>query len=573
MDSPADLFSNTFSELDSQILTLREQIRTLFRRKSALTSALSNSRTTKLILDRGDPSWPSTKDTTGQTSNSKAAVDRLQRELRGSRQSLYRICAGATMFEVKDPDPHATDLGRVFGVRIEAFVKDKFDIPYYLLMNRHPSQPTYMHIHKHTVPPSIPLRHLVAKYLPGPESPFLTAGRKSMRSQNLPRFVRELRRDLIAFHLRKASVEHLDHMCASMVQPFASTMRSVTAVDAEYRDICLEWRDGKIGRLRISKHGVVERSVVIQSERDRDLERKLLKERGRLEDLWKHATLISKLAKMADRWAKKHSPSNYYDGINDTFSQRLRLLATVYLKRKNPRHGFVLELTPNVFVKACRLNNLSEARAMKFVAENSRVPVPKVLCAFKRKGITYIAMEKVPGKMIAQHLYELSEKDQAAILAELRGIINELRSIKPPCPGRVGDYEYSLLYDDRIQRAGFGPFDTVKEFHEFLRQGIGSGTNIPGMDELVTAHERREHTTCFTHGDLSSFNIMAKDGKITGIIDWEMAGWFPDYYEYSATWHVNPQDWHWQRHVGRFLEEWPEDLEMDKIRRDIFPPW
>jgi Cenp-O kinetochore centromere component len=34
-------------------------------------------------------------------------------------ERLYRIGAGATMFEVKDPDPYAVDNGRVLGVRIE----------------------------------------------------------------------------------------------------------------------------------------------------------------------------------------------------------------------------------------------------------------------------------------------------------------------------------------------------------------------------------------------------------------------------------------------------------------------
>lgn len=36
-----------------------------------------------------------------------------------------------------------------------------------------------------------------------------------------------------------------------------------------------------------------------------------------------------------------------------------------------------------------------------------------------------------------------------------------------------------------------------------------------------------------THGDLSPRNIMVKDGKITGIVDWERSGFFPEYVEYA----------------------------------------
>lgn len=36
-----------------------------------------------------------------------------------------------------------------------------------------------------------------------------------------------------------------------------------------------------------------------------------------------------------------------------------------------------------------------------------------------------------------------------------------------------------------------------------------------------------------THGDLRLQNIMDKDGFISGIIDWEFSGWYPDYWEFS----------------------------------------
>jgi aminoglycoside phosphotransferase (APT) family kinase protein len=43
---------------------------------------------------------------------------------------------------------------------------------------------------------------------------------------------------------------------------------------------------------------------------------------------------------------------------------------------------------------------------------------------------------------------------------------------------------------------------------------------------------------CLTHGDLNLANILvlrSPDGSqisVSGIVDWEQAGWYPDYWEY-----------------------------------------
>lgn len=64
----------------------------------------------------------------------------------------------------------------------------------------------------------------------------------------------------------------------------------------------------------------------------------------------------------------------------------------------------------------------------------------------------------------------------------------------------------------------------------------------PELDQLTTNHEKQEHKTCFTHGDLSSFNVLNRDGCVIGMIDWEMAGWCPEYWKYISAWYANPCD-------------------------------
>ncbi|KAG6166363.1 hypothetical protein E4U27_008226, partial [Claviceps purpurea] len=43
------------------------------------------------------------------------------------------------------------------------------------------------------------------------------------------------------------------------------------------------------------------------------------------------------------------------------------------------------------------------------------------------------------------------------------------------------------------------------------------------------------HEIVFTHGDLNMRNIMMHNGRLSGIIDWETCGWYPDYWESGTT--------------------------------------
>lgn len=42
------------------------------------------------------------------------------------------------------------------------------------------------------------------------------------------------------------------------------------------------------------------------------------------------------------------------------------------------------------------------------------------------------------------------------------------------------------------------------------------------------------HSVVFTHGDLYRHNILVHDGRLSGIIDWECAGWLPEYWDYTT---------------------------------------
>ena len=84
----------------------------------------------------------------------------------------------------------------------------------------------------------------------------------------------------------------------------------------------------------------------------------------------------------------------------------------------------------------------------------------------------------------------------------------------------------------------------------------------------------------FTHGDLVPRNIMvAKNGQggewmITGLIDWEGAGWYPHHWEYANLVRCVPQCVDYQKWILRTV---PKDFDgkvditgIKMLRRALF---
>jgi Ser/Thr protein kinase RdoA (MazF antagonist) len=89
---------------------------------------------------------------------------------------------------------------------------------------------------------------------------------------------------------------------------------------------------------------------------------------------------------------------------------------------------------------------------------------------------------------------------------------------------------------------------------------------------MVELQDSLDHKVVFTHGDANSSNIFVKDGKVVGIIDFEFAGFYPEYVEYTNAMNLGPDDAFWTEEVGKFLKPYPRELEMEKVRRKHFGP-
>lgn len=243
------------------------------------TSALLSTATTKQVIS---------------SSNSKPLKERLEKQEAYQQQCLYRACASITAFRVRDPDPNAVDGGNVLGIKIEVMTRAKFLRPYYVFLTRpytgSDQRTRFLRVHRHTVPPCIPLNGLAARYLPAPA---VADGSVAGRQQDLARFVRTLRRELVRYHNRVAVIAELRKAVGldgkrkdAIELSEKSSIFAISAADTEAKQVRIDWKDGRSGRLVIGDDGDVVKLVVLgERGRERTLTRELLSGGSRLEDV------------------------------------------------------------------------------------------------------------------------------------------------------------------------------------------------------------------------------------------------------------------------------------------------
>ncbi|KAF9879330.1 cenp-O kinetochore centromere component [Colletotrichum karsti] len=276
--------------LKTDIEGLKKRVASLKKDLKIQATALLSSESTRKALEEKDnnrhtialPTQPNpTRDKVAWRSKAQAAHD---------QQCLYRTCATITTFKIQDPDPNAVDRGNVLGIRIELMSNGAFKRPFYVMLNRPYKGSRHLRVHRHTVPAAIPLAALAARYLAPPKAP----DAENQTTQDLSRFVRMLRREIIRYHNRVEVIRDLQKAAvASRGDRPEDAIVSIGAANTEATQISLEWADSKAGRLVMSEDGQIQKIIVLNGEgRDREFSRELIGDSRRVEDVLKRLPSI-----------------------------------------------------------------------------------------------------------------------------------------------------------------------------------------------------------------------------------------------------------------------------------------
>jgi len=142
----------------------------------------------------------------------------------------------------------------------------------------------------------------------------------------------------------------------------------------------------------------------------------------------------------------------------------------------------------------------NEAATLRFIRENTDVPIPSLTCNFQDDESHYIITEWVEGI----HMMDIPDEKKPRVNAEIKKHL-------------------STLHDLRSKAIG-GPTGIVIPPYRVFNVTMNDKWDLKSSDT-------EEYVFC--HNDLSQQNIILDPDtfKIKAIIDWEYAGFFPRYFE------------------------------------------
>ncbi|KAL1840079.1 hypothetical protein VTJ49DRAFT_814 [Mycothermus thermophilus] len=144
----------------------------------------------------------------------------------------------------------------------------------------------------------------------------------------------------------------------------------------------------------------------------------------------------------------------------------------------------------------------NEADTLRFVRRHTEIPVPLLFCDFEDDDAYYLITEYVEGVSMA----ELPDEQKQVVTEELESYLAQLKTL-------------------RSNRLG-GPTGIVIPPYRVLCE-----TERDDWSRLRTA-DRPEYVFC--HNDCSQHNVIVNPDtlKIAAIVDWEYAGFYPEWFEF-----------------------------------------
>ena len=221
----------------------------------------------------------------------------------------------------------------------------------------------------------------------------------------------------------------------------------------------------------------------------------------------------------------------------------------VYITETNK----LIKYGPHVFASR-------EAALMRYISQNCpEIPVPVVYETWTDDdGTGYISMSPMPGKELETAWPEMNSAEKESVMNDYKTILQRLRSVEPSpdTPVQIGaiDGGPATCHRPSDRRCG-GPFSTETELNSWLRSLICSESEewYSGFhNEMMKNSMRDDHKWRLTHGDMGPHNVLVENGHITAVVDWELGGWYPEYWEYVKMIQYLPYDcWDFMKYARR----------------------
>ncbi|KAL4948503.1 kinase-like protein [Aspergillus filifer] len=180
----------------------------------------------------------------------------------------------------------------------------------------------------------------------------------------------------------------------------------------------------------------------------------------------------------------------------------------------------------------------TEADAMKIAFKHCPSLVPEVFHAKSWPDYGHIDMTLVAGDRLELKWDSLDDGTKESVCRQTWDFVDQLRAM--PCPPELkslaqstvdGSPTLDVFFEDLQDPSR--PLKTDQDVRDRIYERYLHFAGRRYEHELPDMLPRSSQTV-FTHADIAPRNIMIDDAsKVTGIVDWEAAGWYPGYWEYA----------------------------------------
>ncbi|KAI0041374.1 kinase-like protein [Auriscalpium vulgare] len=216
----------------------------------------------------------------------------------------------------------------------------------------------------------------------------------------------------------------------------------------------------------------------------------------------------------------------------------------------------------NLYCKSSGVTQ-SEIIAMVLVAENTDIPVPRVLDVIENDDELFVLMTRLPGVPCSGLMSEMDQSSREGVKNDLRCWLAQLRRLPVPPHAKVSDCLGGGSMQHRIASTPIGPFPSVSDVHEYILSHVWGPHRDEVLDVARLLSYSKTHRLCFTHGDLRPWNVLYHNGHLSGLVDFGSAGWFPEYWEHAtATFCTSP--W-WKSMFFELFPEYEDEIDVEDL--------
>lgn len=191
-----------------------------------------------------------------------------------------------------------------------------------------------------------------------------------------------------------------------------------------------------------------------------------------------------------------------------------------------------------------------------------------------------ILMTRLPGMELMNLDVPFEADLEGAWPGELQACLDAMRMWESPYGPRICSPLNSSIKSSRVPKHVMGPFEDQAALYAYLLRPASSFhfTSRGKFEEDLALAKRvgnKRHRLVFTHGDFKEHNVLVdEEGRLTGWLDWESAGWCPEYWEFTTARRMGRDIW-WGQAVSslggyRYEEELDSDIALNRLTVDSY---